>query len=197
MPYKEWLVQAYTCRPLPKKCFIQWNGVVNNWKCLQLNITYDLFWRRPEEHKCSFSSTVLCSMLHAYLWNKQTKRLNLLQAVRLLFCKAEWKISGTHFHLMYHISFTTAAIFCRSFSGYIMRCCLLLNSNLWVANREQSPSVFNKFNLSMMILMGNFVAVSCFSFELLCTVSKALDICHTRKGIVLYIVTKYGGLSLM
>lgn len=58
------------------------------------------------------------------------------QAVQLLLCKAEWNISATHFHLMYYIAFRTAGIFCKSFSGYIMMCCFLLNSNLWVANEE-------------------------------------------------------------
>lgn len=35
-------------------------------------------------------------------------------------------------------------------------------------------------------LMGIFVSVSCFSFELLCRASKAVYICHRRKGIVLH-----------
>lgn len=56
-------------------------------------------------------------------------------------------------------------------------------------------SAFHKFNLSILILMRIFVAVSVFSFELLCTVSKALDIRHSREGIVFYIVMKCKVLS--
>lgn len=88
--------------------------VTENVYSLVLHMTFSE--DKIEEHKCSISWAVLCSMVYVYLSNKQT--------------------------------------------------------NICIK------------------LMGIFVSLSCFSFELLCRVGKAAYICHSRKGIVFYTVMK-------
>lgn len=139
---QKWFVQVVD-HP-QKKCFIQGNDVTNNWICFQLNITYDLFWRRQSKRRAQvlyfFSGTLQHAECMPVKLNKQTKSNKKITKKKVSGCATATLQSRmkhfSHSHLMYHISFRTAGIFCKTFSGYITMCCFLLNSNLWVANEE-------------------------------------------------------------
>lgn len=144
------------CRPPPKKVLytVEWSH--EQPKTFQLNNMYNLFWRKQREHECSIS-VFFGSILYAYLWNKKDEvRFHVLYVsgcATAILQRMKKKISLSLLPEVSHFFHNCCYIFQKFFnSGYIMVCCLI-NSSLWVPNREWSPFTFHRFHLLTVVLL--------------------------------------------
>lgn len=139
-----------------KKCFIQWNEVMNNPKPFSLITCTTCSEENKENTSALFQYFLVASCMHTCEIKKMrfVSMFYMYQAVQLLFYK-EWKkkISLSLLPEVSHFFHNCCYIFQKFFnSGYIMVCCLI-NSSLWVPNREWSPFTFHRFHLLTVVLL--------------------------------------------